>query len=183
MLLLTAFLLRQNNLHMITLRNQVKQADEQNKDIPQALTNLRDYITTHMNTGMGDRGIYLEASYQRAYDQAVQTAAQSGSDSSALYKQVDKECQALFSRTASFPAYVQCTVDKVAASGSAQDPVAAIKPPSSDLFRYNFVSPSWSPDIAGLSLLVTMLLGVIVVGATLFRMAVYMLLRRRHQVS
>src|SRR5690242_3786879 len=60
MLMLTAFLLRQNNLHMITLRNLVKQADEQNKDVPGALTNLRNYIVTHMNTGMGETGIYLE---------------------------------------------------------------------------------------------------------------------------
>lgn len=179
----SAFFLRQNNLRMIELRNLVTGADEQNMDIPQALNSLQSYIATHMNTSMGDRGIYLEHSYQRAYDAAVQQAAQGGGSSAATYQQADKDCQGLFSKTASFPAYIQCVTDKVAASGAATDPVAAIKAPSADLYRFNFVSPAWSPDVAGFTLLATAMVAAIIVFRLLLLWAVYALLRWRVQVS
>ena len=178
-----AYFLRQNSLRMIELRNVVIQADEQNKDIPQALNNLQGYIATHMNTGMGERGMYLEHSYQRAYDAAVQRAASSGNSSAATYQQADKECQSLFSKTASFPAYIQCVTDKVAASGVAADPVAAIRPPSADLYRFNYEPPLWSPDIAGFTLLAAVLVGAVLVLRLLIMWGVYALLRWRRQVS
>ena len=177
----SAYSLRQNNLHMIELRNLVLQADKQNKDIPVALTNLRNYIATHMNTGMGERGIYLEHSYQRAYDAAVQQAANGGSASAAKYQQADKECQSLFSRTASFPAYIQCVTDKVVALGAAADPIASIKAPSADLYRFNFVSPAWSPDVAGFILLALVLTAIILVGRLALLTVVLVLLRARIQ--
>lgn len=175
---LSAYLLRQNNLHMIARRDLVKQADEQNGDTQKALTDLRNYVVAHMNTSLGDKGIYLEHSYQRAYDQAVAQAAQVGSSGAATYQQADKDCQSLFSKTASFPAYVQCVTDKVAASGSAQDPLAAIKTPPSDLYRYNFVAPAWSFDAAGLSLLATCLLALLIAFRLLLMWALYAVLRR-----
>jgi len=179
----SAFFLRQNNLQMIELRNLVMQADEQNKDIPVALNNLQSYIATHMNTGMGDRGIYLEHSYQRAYDAAVQKAASSGSASAVTYQEADKGCQSLFSKTASFPAYIQCVTDKVAATGAAADPVASIQAPSADIYRFNFVSPAWSPDVAGFTLLATALVALIIAFRLVLMWVIYLLLRWRHQPS
>ncbi len=179
----SAFFMRQNNLRMIELRNLVMQADEQNKDIPVALNNLQSYIATHMNTGMGDRGIYLEHSYQRAYDVAVQKAAQGGSASAVTYQQADKACQDLFSKTSSFPAYIQCVTDKVAASGAAADPVASIQAPSADLYRFNFAAPLWSPDVAGFTLLTAMLIAAIIAFRLILMWVIYLLLRWRHQAS
>lgn len=168
---------------MIELRNLVIQADEQNKDIPQALSNLQTYVASHMNTSMGERGIYLEHSYQRAYDAAVQRAASSGSTSAATYQQADKDCQSLFSKTASFPAYIQCVTDKVAASGAAADPVAAIQAPSADLYRFNYEPPFWSPDVAGFMLMAAVLVAVVLLLRLMLMGTIYMLLRVRHQVS
>lgn len=180
---MAAYFLRQNSLQMIELRNLVMQADEQNKDIPAALNNLQRYIATHMNTSMGDRGIYLEHSYQRAYNAAVQKAAQSGSASAVAYQQADKDCRDLFSKTSSFPAYIQCVTDKVAATGSAADPVAAIKAPSADLYRFNYESPTWSPDVAGLTLLAACFVAAILGLRLVLLWVVYALLRWRRQVS
>lgn len=179
MLFWSAFMLRQNSLHMIDRRDAVEQADEQNKDVAKALTELRNYVATHMNTSMGDRGIYLEHSYQRAYDKAVQAAEQG--NGAAVYQQADKDCQTLFSRTSSFQAYIQCVTDKVAASGASADPVAAIKAPSADVFRYNFTPPLWSPDAAGWSVLATVLLGFFAIVRVFFVWVIHILLRRRHQ--
>ena len=164
----TAYMLRQNSLQMIELRNDLQRADEQNTHIPEAVKQLRMYIAKHMNTSMGDRGVYLEHSYQRAYNQAVQDA-QKG-DGAATYQQADKDCQNLFSRTASFPAYIQCVTDKVAASGSASDPVEAIRAPLSDLYRYNFVPPVWSADVAGFFVLVVAVLALVIIGWIFLRL-------------
>lgn len=180
---LSALLLRQNNLNMITLRNLVQQADEQNGDVQQALTNLHGYISTHMNTGMGEQGIFLEHSYQRAYDQAVQKAVDNGAASSKVYQQADKDCQPLFSRTASFTAYIQCVIDKVAASSSAVDPVKDIQASPADLYRYNFVSPAWSPDAAGWFVLFTAVLALVIVFMLISELIIYALLRHRHRHS
>lgn len=177
----SAFMLRQNSLHMIALRDAVEQADEQNNDVDNKLNDLRQYIASHMNTSMGDRGIYLEHSYQRAYDQAVQDAQQG--DGAATYQKADRDCQSLFSRTASFPAYIQCVTDKVAASGSSKDPVAAIKAPSADLFRYNFTPPAWSPDVAGWSVLLAALLGTVIFFRVIFVWLIHILLRRSSSVK
>jgi hypothetical protein len=174
LVILSVFFLRQNNLHMIELRNLVVQADEQNKDIPQAVTNLRNYVASHMNTGMGDKGIYLEHSYQRSYEAAVAQVTQGNAAGTTIYRQADQDCQNQFSKASAFSAYVQCMTDKVAASGIATGPVT---PPSSDLYRFNFVSPAWSPDVAGFTLLAMMLLAVLLAGRLLLIWVVYGLLK------
>lgn len=177
----SAVMLRQNSLHMITLRQAVERADEQNSDIDNKLNDLRGYIASHMNTNMGDRGIYLEHSYQRAYDQAVQDAQQGGGAS--VYQQADKECQGLFSKTASYQAYVQCVTDKTAATNAAQDPISAIKAPSADLFRYNFAAPRWSPDLAGWGVLATILVGILIILRVFFVGLIHILLKRSTPVK
>jgi hypothetical protein len=174
LIVLSVFFLRQNNLHMIELRNLVAQADEQNRDIPKAVTDLRNYIASHMNTGMGDRGIYLEHSYRRAYEAAVSRATSGSTAGATIYRQADQDCQSAFPKASAFSAYVQCMTDKVAATGIAGGPVT---PPSSDLYRFNFISPAWSPDVAGFTLLAAVLLAVLLMGRMVLIWTVYGLLK------
>lgn len=171
LVLIGAFFVRQNNLHMITLRNLVLQADEQNKDIPKSLANLHIYVSAHMNANMGEQGIYLAHSYRRAYDAAVAAAAQGGSDSGVIYQNADKVCRAQFNEDAAFVNYAQCLVAKVAASGA-----PPISTPSADLYRFNFVSPAWSPDVAGYTLLAAALVGILLIGQVSLRGVLYLLL-------
>jgi hypothetical protein len=171
LLLASLFFLRQNNLHMITFRNLAIRADEQNKNIPLALTNLRDYIAGHMNTGMGEDGIYLEYSYQRAYEGTIQQASQNGTDSAVIYQNADKACRAQFDMATSFSAYIKCVADKVAASGAPKVPNI----PSADLYRFNFISPAWSPDLAGFTLLAAVLAALLLVGRVVLQGIMYAL--------
>lgn len=179
MLLLSAFLLRQNNLHMLKLRNDVKVADEQSGDVKAALVQLQRYVGTHMNTSLGDKGIYLEQTYQRAYDQAIRMALQTDLPGSAAYQQADHECRGIFSRTSSYPAYIQCVTDKVAALGPGRDPLASVHPPAIDLYRYNFASPLWTPDLAGLCVLIAAVLFIVIAGKVLLGWILSAVLRRR----
>ena len=171
LLLVSAFFLRQNNLHMISLRDRVQQADQQDKSIQQSMTNLRNYIAAHMNTGMGEQGVYLQYSYQRAYDAAVAQAVAAGGSSAVIYKDADQTCQNQFGKAA-YGVYTQCVTDKVIASGA-----PAISTPPADLYRFNFVSPAWSPDLAGFTLLATILVALLLLGRMVLTATIYALLR------
>lgn len=180
--LVSTELLRQNNLGMVERRNKVKMADEAGDDakIQAALEDLQSYVSNHMNTDMGEKGVYLEKTYQRAYERAVQTGLKDDSASRNLYEQADRECHAVFNRTFSFPAYTQCVAEKLSVH-QGNDPLANVKGPSVDLYRYNFVSPAWSPDAAGIAVAITGLIGFLIVSRIVLYWVFYLLLRRRHQ--
>ncbi len=175
----SALMLRQNNLNMITLRNLVQQADEQGGDASGALTTLGTYVTTHMNTSIGPSGLYLQHGYQRAYLQAIDHAKQAGGSTGRVYQQVDDDCQKAYDRITAFEAHVQCVVDRVAAQTSSQSPVVAISVPLADLYRYDFLSPVWSPDVAGFTVLVTVFLLVLIASRMVLAGALVLLLRSR----
>ena len=176
----SAYFLRQNNLEMVNYRNAVKDADENDGDTKTALRNLQNYVTNHMNTSLGD-GIVLQTAYKKAYDAAASKAANLNNPASQIYTQVELECRPVFKRTQSFPAYTQCARDKLAVlMPPGQDALANLQAPSTDLFKYNFLSPLWSPDLAGFFVLGT----VVVAVALLARSLTYLTLRailRRHQ--
>lgn len=175
--LVSAFLLRQNNLEMIKKRNLVLQADEQNGDVEKALSELQKYVLSHMNTSLGQNGIYLEHTYQRAYDRAVQEGLKDDSASRNLYEQADQACQAVFNRTYSFPAYTQCVAERLTEESS-NDPLSNVALPSVDIFRYNFVSPVWSPDFAGFSVLITGVIAVLLVFRAMSFVGLYLILNK-----
>ena len=142
--LLSAVLLRQNNLEMVERRKAVVAADEQNGDIDAALKELRSYMMRHMNTRMGEP-IQLKNSYERAVKSQVEKAAQSGSATdAAAYQRAQNEC-----RTANTVTYAQCVIDKTSQIAPGSDPITQITPPAAELFSYQFYSPTWSPDLAG----------------------------------
>jgi hypothetical protein len=174
-------LLRQNSLGMIERKNEVKMADEQGdqQKIQAALAELQRYVSMHMNTSMGDKGIYLEKTYQRAYERAVQDNLTHDVTGRTLYDQADAACQSVFNKTYSFPAYTQCVAGKLSVQAGGHDPLSVVKPPAVDLFRYNFVSPGWSPDAAGIAVLVSVLLIVALLARLLLALMLGLILRLR----
>jgi hypothetical protein len=169
---MSAFFLRQNNLQMIELRNLVKQADETGQGIDIALMNLQNYVSGHMNTDLGD-GIALQYSYERAYTAAVDAAAKSSNPNAAIYAQAEAACRPVFQRTRSFPAYTQCAADIVSRLAPGQDALSNLKTPSPDLYRFNYTSPVLSFDLAGLTVVLTL----VAVIALIFRLVSYYVLR------
>lgn len=159
---LSAYLLRQNNLGMVERRNLVKQADESAGNVVSALNDLQHYVSTHMNTDLGE-GVFLEHSYQRAYDESVQAAANAVTTNSQAYKDVEAGCRATYVRGGSFKAYISCVENGLKALSPGSDPLASVKAPAQELFKYNFVSPLWSLDFAGLAVLATLLVALLLV--------------------
>ena len=167
-----AFLLRQNNLQMIELRNMVTKADEENGDVKKALLDLQKYVSGHMNTSLGS-GIYLQETYQRAYAAAVQEAVTATNPQAKLYEQVEAECRPVYQRTKSFPAYTLCAKEKLDKLAPSQDALASLKAPSADLYHYNFASPTISFDGAGAFVILTGVVGLLIA----IRMVAYIALK------
>jgi hypothetical protein len=178
LVVLSAYLLRQNNLQMVEYRNLVKMADESGEGIEASLTNLQKYVTNHMNTNLGE-GIFLENSYQRAYDAALKQAAGVVNPSSATYIQSERECRDQYG-SVSFQLYLQCIQQRVSSLSPGSDPLQNVKVPPAELFRHNYISPKISFDLAGIVVLITILVGLLI----LLRITTYTILRivlRKHK--
>ena len=174
--LFSAFLLRQNNLGMIDRREALNTADINNEGVREALAALQQYVTAHMNADLG-KGVFLSASYQRAYNDAVQRAVQTTNPNSMIYEQVELECQPVFARTGSFPAYTECARQKLANIPSGQDALANLTAPPVDLYHFNFVSPLWSFDSAGVVLALAIFVLLILILRAVIYLTLYFILR------
>ena len=145
------YALRQNNLTMTRLRTAVYAADESNGDIETALNNLRVFVYGHMNTNLksgnsNEPPIQLVYSFNRAVaaEQARVTALGGANQ---VYVEAQKQCE-----TSSVPLTVraQCIQDYVATHAVN---VPQLNLPPKEVYTFDFASPSWSPDVAGWSML------------------------------
>jgi hypothetical protein len=129
-----------------------------------------------MNTNLGD-GIARQYSYQRAYEAAVQAAANASNPQAAVYTQVEVECRPVFQRTQSFPAYTQCAHDKLSQLSPGQDALTALKAPAPELFKVSYTSALWSPDIAGFAVLLSAIVLLMLIGRWFTYLILYVILR------
>jgi len=147
--------LRSNNEHMITLRQAVYTADKNNTDINQPLKELQNYVTTHMNTNLssGPNAPYPPVQLKYTYERLV---AANGSAVTAannqIYTEAQKACEQQNSSDFSGRNRVPCIEQYVKSHNAAMPPVI-----SDSLYKFSFLSPTWSPDLAGWSLVVAAL--------------------------
>lgn len=184
LLLLVTFIaatfLRLNNIGMIERRSAVLAADETGnmEDTKRRLYDLQQYVSSHMNTDMG-RGIYLESQYNRDRQAAYDAAAAMSSSGQNIYKQITDACRAQFSAWAP---YFQCVQDRLDTSAPADDPSDNLVLPKPESYRHVFVSPAWSADFAGLSVLIAAVIAIMII-ARLIGLAVLRFLLKRHYKS
>lgn len=163
---------------MIERRNVVKNADEQNGNVQAALSELQKYVSAHMNTHLG-KGIFLEYSYQRAYEAALAQAASKTNPNSTIYTEAEQACQQEYMHHGVFSRYIQCVQEKLKAMAPGTDPLTQVKQLPPELFTYNFISPVWSADLAGLSLLATLLIFVVLLLRVVGTVVLHLLLKSR----
>lgn len=162
----TIFFLRQNNLKMVELRNQVVQADKQGGDIAGALKKLNTHVFAHMNTQIV-RPIELVNTYNREAQVAI-IAANSGSGRD-IYAEATAACER---RGVPLSSIAQCAADFAVTNNPSTGP-QQIKLPDKNLFIHTFATPLWTADLAGFSLIIT---GVVFVWLGL-RLIEYVLVR------
>lgn len=145
------FALRNNNITALKLRDQVITADKDNWDVESALRKLRTYIYGHMNTDLstGPGAIKPPIQLKYRYDRLVQAENERvGKQNDKIYTDAQTECEKKFPKGLSGSGRIPCIKDYIANHGIQENTI-----PDS-LYKFDFVSPIWSPDLAGWSLLV-----------------------------
>lgn len=151
---ISLYSLRQNNLQMIRLRDAVTQADKDNGDVETALRNLREYVYSHMNTNLSTgNNIKPPIQLKYRYDRLVEAEkAKTAQASGQVYTDAQAYCEKLYPGSFSGGPRVPCITDYV---NSHPVPGASSIPDS--LYKFDFVSPTWSPDLAGWTLVLSVI--------------------------
>lgn len=144
------FALRANNEHMIELRNEVYAADKDDGDVASALKNLQTYVIAHMNTSLsgGTSAVYPPIQLKYTYERLVQAENQKGQGNQ-LYSEAQHYCEQQNPVDFSGHNRIPCIEQYVQSHGGAQPTTIP-----DALYKFNFVSPKWSPDLAGWSMVV-----------------------------
>lgn len=176
----SATFLRLNNVGLIARQNAVLAADEAGDSAvtTQRLYDLQQYVSAHMNTDMG-KGLYLESSYNRdtkaVYDKATLDINPYGN----IYKKAQDLCTSRFSSWSY--AYLQCITDELAKYPASQELVSSVHLPSPENYRHVFISPVWSPDFAGWSVLLTLAIGLVIIAQLAALGVLRLILSRRYR--
>jgi len=176
---ISATFLRLNNIGMLERRKAVISADNAGieNDIQGRLYDLQRYISAHMNTDMG-KGVYLEASYKRDVQIVDAKNASASNPNGNIYKKVQDVCVPRFSNWSY--AYVQCTVNELAKYPEGDVLINSINRPHADMYLHVFASPAWSPDFAGLSIIIGVVIFIIILARITSVVILKMLLRKHH---
>ena len=176
-LVLTAFLavggLRHNNQMMGELRTAVFIADRDDDDVEGALQRLRNHVLHHMNADLVQN---REAGVDAQAEKPIQLVHKYYRDTLTAHQSVISQLSSGMVDTL-VQARSICEVDTVPISerlaclqgetqrlGGATYP--AIEPLAKDFYVFDYVSPSWSPDLAGWSIAIFWL-SLVAGGATL----------------
>lgn len=151
--------LRNNYATMVDLRNDVYAADKNDADVLGSLNRLRAYVNTHMNTDLASsNGIYPPIHLTYTYERLKKAEQDKVNDAnSKIYTEAQKYCENLFPGSFSGGPRVPCIEQYVKDHGS------NVKTIPDSLYKFNFASPTWSPDLAGWSMVISCLFLVLAV--------------------
>lgn len=166
--LICVFALRGNNLTMVQLRSNVYAADKSGQGVEAALQKLQLYVTHHMNTNLagGPGSVKPPIQLKYTYERAQQASVQQLNDSN-FYTEAQDYCQQKYPVESSlyvWQSYVSC-VENYLKSRNLNIKVTSGPPVA--LYEFDFISPAWSPDLAGWSLLASALFLVLAVASFL----------------
>ena len=185
LLLLVGFVaatfLRLNNIGMVERRSAVVSADKAgNEEVTaQRLYDLQQYVSSHMNTDLG-KGVYLESTYQRDSQKALDAASGDQNPNGNIYKKAQEVCAPRFSGYSA--AYLQCTTSELAKYPASNELIGAVKLPTANSYLHDYESPVWSPDFAGWTLVVCAVL-VLMIITRLISLGILKLMLQRHYRS
>lgn len=177
MIFISATFLRLNNTGMIQRRQAVIDADKQGDTtvITERVYDLQRFSSSHMNA---DSGVfYLQETYNRDSAQAMEAMSRSSAYSQ-IYAEAEAICHPQFHGYST--AYLNCFLAEVSKHPTSET-LPEAKAPEPSLYRYNFVSPRWSPDFAGFSILVSIGIVLVIVGRIISLLILKLLLKRHYR--
>jgi hypothetical protein len=146
--------LRDNYSKMVELREAVYVADRENGDVEVALRDLREHVYGHMNTNLssGNNAIKPPIQLKNQYEKLASVEQDKvKARNSQVAARAEQVCAQQFPGGGYNAPRVTCIQDYVAANAAKADAV-----PDS-LYKFDFVSPRWSPDLAGVSMVLSVL--------------------------
>jgi hypothetical protein len=149
---------RQNNIRMIELRDKVFAADETNGDIETALRDLRSYVYGHMNARLVNSSTAIKPPIQLKYTYERLTAqekARVDAKNAQIRTEAESICKAKFPTTHNATGIQPCIEGYMLEKGATEQPIPK------ELYQFDFISPAWSPDVAGWSLVLTVIFGIL----------------------
>lgn len=153
--LLAAWALRQNNLKMIDLRQKLIQADVANSGTQEAASELSRFVSNHMNTNLG-QSVQLVNSYNRDYRALIQDSEEVNGS---IYDDAVQKCVNVNIPVTTQSECIKQEVEKNTANLN----VGTVADLPIELYSINVLSPAWSPDLAGFSVLAAVLLFIALV--------------------
>jgi hypothetical protein len=146
------FAYRNNNLVMVELREEVFLADREGGDVEEPLRRLREHVHSHMNTDLAptDSAVRPPIQLKYRYEALVEEEMKRVSDrNEEIYTNAQVFCEQRFPGSLTQSGRIPCIEEYVDRNGVEFEPI-----PES-LYKFDFVSPRWSPDLAGFSLVVS----------------------------
>lgn len=156
--------LRANNQEAVNLRNRVLEVDKANGDVEKALRDLRAYVYAHMNTNLSSgTNVYPPIQLKYTYDRLVEAEKQRvQAEMAKVYLDAQATCERQNPTDFSGRNRVPCIEQYVTSHTIAERPIA------DDVYKFDFASPAWSPDSAGISLVLSGLFASLGAGIFLF---------------
>ncbi len=150
----SATALRANNQHMIKLRDAVYAADKANGDVQGTLQALQAYVVAHMNTNLsaGPQAVHPPIQLKYTYDRLVQAQSdQVAKSNTQIYNDAQHYCEQQNSSDFSGRNRVPCIEQYVQGHGVNLPTIPDA------LYKFDFIAPAWSPDLAGWSMVFAVL--------------------------
>lgn len=144
--------MRQNNITALRLRDEVLKVDQQNGDVEAALRTLREHVYSHMNSNLSSGASNIAQPIQLKYRYERLVKAEEDRVSSAnekIYNDAQVDCERRFPAGLSGSGRIPCIEAYVSSRNITPKQIP------DGLYKFDFVSPMWSPDLAGISLLLT----------------------------
>lgn len=186
-----ATFLRLNNIGMLERREAVFNADKSGDIavLEQRLFDLQRYVSSHMNADPGR--IALGHSYKRLYNQKLKEFEDSAKNNSnnEVVSKVKAVCDARareggygWFTTQADPRYVNCINEEWSKYPAAKESSLKFEAPATEPYYHTFISPLWTADFAGWSVLIAILILLMIIVRLSMIIALKMILRRRNRL-
>lgn len=152
--------LRANYAGMVERRAAVYVADEKGEGVEAALQALRRYVGQHMNTTLDTgKGIYPPIQLKHTYERLVkaeQDRVKTSNDK--IYTEAQRYCERQDPNSFFGRERIPCIQKYIK-----DHPSSKARTVPDALYKFDFASPRWSPDLAGWSLVLSAVLFILTI--------------------
>lgn len=176
MTFLAVITLRANSLEAAKYFQAVKVADEKGENVDEAMGKLQEYVSHHMNTDL--ERVTLSSTYERDYQKAVTDFQNSGGNIGVDEKAAIATCAYLQKPgVVYYQQYSHCVENILKSLPSSGNLATSVKSPQKELYEFHFSSPGWSPDLAGFTSAIALILWLIIAAKLFAQLAILLIVR------